>query len=358
MKELKNDSVEFVKIFSKIYLDRIIILKYLLVSFILGVSVALLSPNKYSSTTTFIPQLSSSSSNPTSSLSGLASLAGINLSEMVSDGMDISPLLYPKIVESLPFKLDLLSSKIIVNQTEITVRDFLDTQLSFNLINWIREIPSIVLQLFKKNNSDTEFSNIDIYKVTKQDKELFKFLDKLLSININDKDGFINISVTSKIKSVPAQITKNAQIILQNKIIDYKSKSSKDLLDFSTDQYDLKRLEYNSLQDEIAIFKDKNININSSLFQNKLDRLESEAQILQSVVQQLASQVEQAKLQVNKDTPVFTVINPVSIPYEKSKPQRLFIVLAFLSISLVISIARILFLEHIIEHIITIKKIK
>ena len=82
------------------------------------------------------------------------------------------------------------------------------------------------------------------------------------------------------------------------------------------------------------------------------------AQILQSVVQQLASQVEQAKLQVNKDTPVFTVINPVSIPYEKSKPQRLFIVLAFLSISLVISIARILFLEHIIEHIITIKKIK
>ena len=140
MKELKNDSVEFVKIFSKIYLDRIIILKYLLVSFILGVSVALLSPNKYSSTTTFIPQLSSSSSNPTSSLSGLASLAGINLSEMVSDGMDISPLLYPKIVESLPFKLDLLSSKIIVNQTEITVRDFLDTQLSFNLINWIREI--------------------------------------------------------------------------------------------------------------------------------------------------------------------------------------------------------------------------
>ena len=61
---------------------------------------------------------------------------------------------------------------------------------------------------FKKNNSDTEFSNIDIYKVTKQDKELFKFLDKLLSININDKDGFINISVTSKIKSVPAQITK------------------------------------------------------------------------------------------------------------------------------------------------------
>ena len=160
------------------------------------------------------------------------------------------------------------------------------------------------------------------------------------------------ISVTSKIKSVPAQITKNAQIILQNKIIDYKSKSSKDLLDFSTDQYDLKRLEYNSLQDEIAILKDKNININSSLFQNKLDRLESGSDTSGSST--VASQVEQAKLKVNKDTPVFTVINQ-EYSLREDKPQRLFIVLAFLSISLVISIARILFLEHIIEHIITIK---
>ena len=39
---------------------------------------------------------------------------------------------------------------------------------------------------------------------------------------------------------------------------------------------------------------------------------------LKNVTQQLAAQVEQAKLQVNKNTPVFTIINPVTIPYEKS----------------------------------------
>ena len=41
-----------------------------------------------------------------------------------------------------------------------------------------------------------------------------------------------------------------------------------------------------------------------------------------SVFQELAGQVEQAKIQVNKDTPIFMIIEPVSIPLKRSKPQR------------------------------------
>jgi uncharacterized protein involved in exopolysaccharide biosynthesis len=40
----------------------------------------------------------------------------------------------------------------------------------------------------------------------------------------------------------------------------------------------------------------------------------------------LAKQLEQAKIQVKKDTPIFTVIEPVTIPLEKSKPNRPLIV--------------------------------
>ena len=65
------------------------------------------------------------------------------------------------------------------------------------------------------------------------------------------------------------------------------------------------------------------------MFQNKLSRIESEVNISASIVQQLASQVEQAKLQVNKDTPVFTTIQPVTIPFERSAPKRSLIVIVF-----------------------------
>ena len=139
------------------------------------------------------------------------------------------------------------------------------------------------------------------------------------------------MSFTDENKNVAAQITSFAQSMLQEKIIEFKIKSSKELLDFTIEQYNQKKYAFEALQDERAIFVDKNINISSSLYQNKLNRIESELSIAQSVVQQLATQVEQAKLKVNKDTPVFTTIKPVSIPYERSAPSRSLIVMVFFS---------------------------
>ena len=50
-------------------------------------------------------------------------------------------------------------------------------------------------------------------------------------------------------------------------------------MDFTVEQYNEKKSNFEMLQDERAIFVDKNINISSSLFQNKLNRLESEPRI-------------------------------------------------------------------------------
>jgi uncharacterized protein involved in exopolysaccharide biosynthesis len=127
------------------------------------------------------------------------------------------------------------------------------------------------------------------------------------------------------------------------------------MLDFALKQYSDKKESYEKLQDERAVFVDKNINISSSLFQNKLSRLESEVNISASIVQQLASQVEQAKLQVNKDTPVFTTIKPVTIPFERSAPKRSVIVIVFLFLGFILSSGYVLVKEPVIEIIKSIK---
>ena len=168
-----------------------------------------------------------------------------------------------------------------------------------------------------------------------------------LSLSINEKEGFITISFTDTNKNIAAQLTQIAQNLLQEKIIEFKNKSSKEMLDFTTKQYSDKKESYELLQDKRAIFVDKNINISSSLFQNKLSRIESELNISESIVQQLASQVEQAKLQVNKDTPVFTTIQPVTIPFEKSAPKRSLIVITFLLLGFVLSIGYVLVEEYV-----------
>tara|TARA_B110000008_G_C16936316_1_gene550712 strand:+ start:1 stop:1092 length:1092 start_codon:yes stop_codon:yes gene_type:complete len=362
MNEISNQQnidyeVDLIKLLKKVYLEKIFILKISILAALFGVVYALFQPNEFTSSTTFIPQLSSGVKTGGSSLSGLASLAGINLGSMESSS-EFPPTLYPQVVNGIPFQLDLLSSEIIFNNKVYSIKDyFLQTKPSFNIFGTIQKytigLPSLLLGSFE--NKEFQLVESEIYSVSEEDKGLFDIINGALSLSLNEIEGFITISFTDSNKNVAAQITQIAQNLLQENIIEFKNKSSKEMLDFAMKQYSEKKESYEKLQDERAVFVDKNINISSSLFQNKLSRIESEVNISESIVKQLATQVEQAKLQVNKDTPVFTTIKPVTVPYEKSAPKRSQIVVVFLFLGFVLSCGYVLVKEPAIEFIKSIK---
>ena len=352
-----EDEIDLIELLKKVYLKKKFILKVSILAALFGVVYALFQPNEFTSTTTFIPQLSSGVKAGGSSLSGLASLAGINIGSMESSS-EFPPTLYPQVVNGIPFKLDLLSTEIIFANKASNVKDyFLEKKSSFNIFGTIKKytigLPSLILSSFKDQKEYTNESKI--YSITEEDKRLFQILENNLSLSINDKEGFITIAFTDSNKNVAAQITQISQNLLQKKIIEFKNKSSKEMLDFAMKQYFEKKESYELLQDERAIFIDKNINISSSLFQNKLSRLESEVNISESIVQQLASQVEQAKLQVNKNTPVFTTIQPVTVPFERSAPKRSLTVIVFGFLGIVISVGYVLVKEPLNEILKSIK---
>jgi len=355
---IHEDEIDLVELLKKVYKEKKLIFKYSIIAAVVGVVFALFQPNQYTSSTTFIPQLSSDVKTGSSSLSGLASLAGINLGGMEGSS-EFPPTLYPQVVESVPFRLELLSSNIQVNNEDLTLRDyFLENKNSFNLLGTVKKytigLPSLILGLFKADEKFV-FDSTSIYSLTEEDDELFEKLSKIFSLSINDKEGFITMSFTDKDKIVSAQVTQTAETLLQEKIIEFKVKSSKELLDFTTRQFNEKKIAFEKLQDDRAVFVDNNINISSSLFRNKLSRIESELSIAQAIVQQLASQVEQAKLQVSKDTPVFTTIKPVTVPFVKSAPSRSLIVVIFLFLGFVLSTGYVIAKEPLVQIIKSIK---
>ena len=334
-----KDEIDLIELLKTIYNEKKFIIKISILSALFGVIYSISLPNMFTSSTTFIPQLGSGVKKGGSSLSGLASLAGINIGGMESSS-EFPPTLYPQVVNGVPFRLDLLSHKIKVDNQEVSVKNYFLKNSSVNIIGTIKKytigLPSLISSL--KDNDQKELINeSEFYLISEQDKKLFDVLNSNLSLSINEKEGFITISYTDINKNIAAQITQIAQNLLQKKIIEFKNKSSKEMLDFSLKQYSEKKYIYEKLQDERAVFVDKNINISSSLFQNKLSRLESELNISESIVMQLASQVEQAKLQVNKNTPVFTTIEPVTIPYVRSSPFRRDIVFLYLFLGFLFS---------------------
>ena len=336
----KDDEIDLIALLKTVFIARGFVFKTTILFAILGLILAVFSPTKYKASSIFMPQLSEGQTN--SSFGGLASLAGINLSSILgSQTQDFSPSLYPKITESIPYRLALLDVKV---ESNMTFRDYILSQnTGLGTLQLIKKytlgLPGLLLN---KQDDNKENLNSSLFQIKKKDNDLFEVLDEVVSIEVDDSEGLVLISAELADPIVAAQLAKAATELLQSNIIAFKSQSARNNLDFIKRQYELKKQEFEEIQDSIAKFKDKNLNITSTLYQNQLTRLESQFTVISTVFQELAGQVEQAKIQVNKDTPIFTIIEPVSVPLERSKPKRTTMIIIWTSLGGLFSVGWVL----------------
>ena len=106
----------------------------------------------------------------------------------------------------------------------------------------------------------------------------------------------------------------------------------------------------------MAEFKDSNKNISTARFMSELQKLESEYQLQQNILMTLASEFNNNKIKLNMDTPIFSVIDEVSVPNERSEPKRSLIVLTYLFLGVILSVLFILTKEPLIGIIKNIKE--
>ena len=130
-------------------------------------------------------------------------------------------------------------------------------------------------------------------------------------------------------------VTKNLQL----KIIELRTNKIKERLEFSNEQYEIKQNEFDFLQKKLAEFKDSNKNISTARFMSELQKLESEYQLQQNILINLASEYNNNKIKLNKDTPIFSVIDEVSIPNQRSEPKRSFLVSIYVFFGLMLSVS-------------------
>jgi hypothetical protein len=342
MKSAREENViDLLQIVKKLWYSRMSILGVTLSSVVIGVLVALTSPVKFTSGSIFIPQIGEQTK-VGGSLGGLASLAGINLGG-IGGGSEISPILYPKIVGSVSFKKALLETEITHQNSKISYRDF---YLNFHepsvleiITRYTIGLPGTILMKFRgKSHSEVTSFGAEIISVTQEEFELFKRLDSDLSVSPNDKEGYVSLSFTMPDAIKAAEMAKNAQDLLQREVIAFRIKNAEEQLKYTEQRYLEKKSEFEKIQSKLASFRDRNQNISSAQMLNQVQQLESEYNFALNIYTELAKQFEQAKLQVSKETPVFSIIQPVSVPLEKSAPKRGFIVILSAFFGIIISI--------------------
>lgn len=325
MEYQKDDEIDLIALLKTVFTARRFVLRTTTLFAVIGIVVAILSPVSYTASSTFMPQLSEGRSS--SSLGGLASLAGINLSAVMGgQPQEIPPSLYPQITKSIPYRLSLLNEP--VGPNDISMRTYiLEKDSGPSVLSTIKKytigLPGL---LFASADGEDDNKESSLLTIREEDREMFAYLDGVLSIEVDKKEGLVSLHAELDDRVMAARLAQAATDLLQRNVIAFKSQSARNNMDFIERQFESKRQEFEQIQDSIAIFKDQNQNITSTLYQNQLTRLESQFTVTSSVFQELAGQVEQSKIQVNKDTPIFTIIEPVSVPLERTKPKRSLIV--------------------------------
>ena len=308
-----SDEIDLIEIAKAVWNGKKLIVVITSFFILIGGVNALLSPVVFTSSTTFIPSSQEGSSG--SGLSGVASLVGINLGAM-SSGNEIPASMYPLIGESVEFK-------------RLMLEEFIDEKKQVKMKGFLAEY-------YKVDNS-SEINNSNKAFISKFENTLFEIINEILTISVNKTDGFITISANMPETEYAAYTAINARNILQKIIINNKIKSAKQNLEFSIEQLKSKRIEFEEIQNKLGYFNDSNLNIVTSSIINEREKLEAEFQIINAVIVELSKQVEQDKLQVSKDTPVFSIVNEATMPVIRSSPKRAQMVLMFGFIGFILS---------------------
>ena len=337
-----EDEIDLVEIIQKIWRNRRFILKVTAIFAVLGFIVAISTPNVYTASCTLVPQTGQKSTG--SSLGGLAAMAGINLGNL-NTGEVLSPSVYPKIMTNINFQKELIYSKYHCKELSdpITLYDYYTEKENkkFSLFRTLKKytigLPGIIYSAIKSEHKDNIlFDNLLFQSFTSEERNVVKIVNSNISISVNNKDGYVSIYSSMPEPLLAAELAQKGQELLQKYITEFKIEKVKSNLRFVESSYEESKKFFESKQAELARFRDSNKSLTTAIAKTQEEKLTSEYNLLLNIYSELAKQKEQAKIAVTETTPIFTIIEPVIVPTEKSKPSRLMILLVYSFIGIII----------------------
>jgi len=298
----------------------------------IGLAVALTAPVEYSATTRLLPYRIGVSGG---ALSGLAGLAGIQLPSGAAD-QTITAELYPVIARTLDFRVTVAETPLqfTESRTPITLVRYFETHRTT-----VERIASVVADwrvgigaaLTAGKQRDTlarrggDGSPLRIYG-----REYLKIvgrLDERLVVSIDKKTSVITMTGLMPDPFAAADLVQTASGRMMQRVIEYEARKAAEQLTFVEEQYRQSKARYESAQRTLAVYEDGNRMLVGAVAQVQRARLQGEYDIAFQVFQKFSLELEQARIKKKQDTPVFTVLEKVAVPNERTKPRRGAIVL-------------------------------
>ena len=339
-----QEEIDLLELALKVWGERKFVLKACGYAVLIGLVIAFSIPREYTANAMIAPELSDNKT--TGGLSSLAAMAGYNLNA-TSTADAIYPDLYPDIVTSTPFITGLFNVQVkdLDEEVDTTLYCYLNehqrvpwwtliTSAPFKALGW-------VISLFTEE--EKEDAILDPFHLTKEEADIAKELSERITVSVDKKTGVTTLSVTMQDARISACLTDTVVRRLQDYITEYRTTKARQDFQFQEKLFERKKKEYEKAQENYAKFADANKNIILLSYRAEQERLENEMRLAYQVYTSVAQQLQMAEAKVQEITPVYTIIEPATIPIKASKPRKTLMLLGIVFLTGLCCVSWILF---------------
>lgn len=343
---------DLMSLLAKLVERKKFIIRFTCVSFFVGILLAFTSVKKYTVSVEVAPEESGglSMSMASSGLGSLASLAGIDLGMMMNGNSSdaIYPILYPDVVESLPFLTALMDVRVCTSDSLIdtTYSYYLDKQRREFWLSKVLKAPKkglkkVIAILEGKGKMGLSYT-FDPYQLSEKQLLMIEDLQDCIGVFVDKKTSVVTLSFTDPEPEIAATMAESVVNSLMNIIIDYRTKKAQIDSEYMKKLYLEAKVDYEKAQLAYADFADHNRNVTLERILIEKNRLEDEMDLKNALYTQWAQQYQLSLAKLQEQTPVFTTIKPSTIPPLPSSLRRLYQLILYTMLGFFIAAAWVL----------------
>lgn len=353
-KKPEVQEIDLIELARKIWAKRRLVIKNCIIAAVVGVIIAFSIPKEYETKVTLAPESSGVSTGLGGNLGSLASLAGINLGNMSSEDA-IFPELYPDVLKSTPFLVDLFNIKVKTKKGDLntTLYDYLDKHQKSSWFGYLISAPFKALGWvvsFFKEKKESDPAKANYFDLTFDQAKMVKTLQKCIVASVHKKTGVLSFTVTMQDPLISAVLADTVRVKLQKYISDYRTQKSRNDLQFAEKLYKETQQDYFKAQKSYASYMDNNMDVVLQRYKSEEEHLKNEMNLAYNIYSQVAQQLQLAKAKVQEQTPVYTVIQPSVISAKAASPNKVLILFSFILLGCIFSLLWILYENKIKEY--------
>lgn len=327
-----EDEVSLKELLTYLWIGRKKILILGVIFFFIGCFHYAFAPTEYVTQSKLLKEAENQTSAP-EGLRALGQLGGINIGTALGASQEISSELYPEIVKRVDFQRVLMRRPLYFSylDKELTLYEYFNEyyQEPFRdrfyrgIRNYTIFLPRTLYhrtrQLFSDSNPPQEIPKMEVeeadLKILSLSPQFRYAMSQVVDrIELDSEDIVLDIDTRLGDPIASSQFNLLITERMRDYLINYKSEKARRSLNFVQILHLESKGRYEQTQLELAEFTDRNQGVLTALATVELERLQDERNLAFQIYSSVAQRLEEARMRLQEDTPVFTTFERPIIP--------------------------------------------